>query len=43
MKISLQSSELNVKKNEYRKSTLVWFGLCCLVTPGLSKDIRCHI
>ena len=18
------------------------FGLCCLMTPGLSKDIRCH-
>ena len=22
---------------------LVWFGLCCLMTPGLSKDIRCHL
>ena len=22
---------------------LVWFGLCCLMTPGLSKDIRCHV
>ena len=21
----------------------VWFGLCCLMTPGLSKDIRCHV
>ena len=20
-----------------------WFGLCCLMTPGLSKDIRCHV
>ena len=19
------------------------FGLCCLMTPGLSKDIRCHV
>ena len=22
---------------------LVRFGLCCLMTPGLSKDIRCHV
>ena len=22
---------------------LVWFGLGCLKTPGLSKDIRCHV
>ena len=22
---------------------LVWFGLCCLMTPGLRKDIRCHV
>ena len=22
---------------------VVWFGLCCLMTPGLSKDIRCHV
>ena len=22
---------------------LVSFGLCCLMTPGLSKDIRCHV
>ena len=22
---------------------LVWFGLCCLMTPGLSKDIQCHV
>ena len=21
----------------------VWFGLCCLMTPGLSKDIQCHV
>ena len=21
----------------------LWFGLCCLMTPGLSKDIRCHV
>ena len=20
-----------------------WFGLCCLMTPGLSKDNRCHV
>ena len=20
----------------------VWFGLCCLMTPGLSQDIQCH-
>ena len=19
------------------------FGLCCLMTPGLSKDIQCHV
>ena len=19
------------------------FGLCCLIIPGLSKDIRCHV
>ena len=24
-------------------SAPVWFGLCCLMTPGLSKDIRCHV
>ena len=24
-------------------TSLVWFGLCCLLTPGLSKDIRCHV
>ena len=22
---------------------LVWFGLCRLMTPGLRKDIRCHV
>ena len=22
---------------------LVWFGLCCLMTPGLSKDIQRHV
>ena len=22
---------------------LVWFCLCCLMTPGLSKDVRCHV
>ena len=22
---------------------LVWFGLCCLMTPGLSNYIRCHV
>ena len=22
---------------------IIWFGLCCLMTPGLSKDIRCHV
>ena len=21
----------------------VWFGVCCLLTPGLSKDIQCHV
>ena len=21
----------------------VWFGLCCLMTPGLRQDIRCHV
>ena len=21
----------------------VWFGLCCLMTSGLSMDIRCHV
>ena len=21
----------------------VWFGLCCLMTPGLCKGIRCHV
>ena len=24
-------------------NSLVWFGLCCLMIPGLSKDIRCHV
>ena len=23
--------------------SVVWFDLCCLMTPGLSKDIRCHV
>ena len=22
---------------------LVWFGVYCLMTPGLSKDIQCHV
>ena len=22
---------------------VVWFDLCCLMTPGLSEDIRCHV
>ena len=22
--------------------TLIWF-FCCLMTPGLSEDIRCHV
>ena len=22
---------------------LVRFGLCCLMTPGPSEDIRCHV
>ena len=22
---------------------LIWCGLCCLMTPGLSKDIQCHV
>ena len=22
---------------------LDWFGLCCLMTPGPSKDIRCRV
>ena len=21
----------------------VRFGLCCLMTPGLSKDVQCHV
>ena len=27
------------------KGWMVWFGLvlCGLMTPGLSKDIRCHV
>ena len=28
-------------RSECRKDWLV--GLCCLMTPGLSKDIRCHV
>ena len=24
-------------------SAKIWFGLCCLMTSGLSKDIRCHV
>ena len=27
----------------FKSAGLVWFGLCCLMTPGLSKDIRCHV
>ena len=30
----------------YQLRHLAWllrFGLCCLMTPGLSKDIRCHV
>ena len=22
---------------------LLWFGLCCLMTPGFSKDIQSHV
>ena len=22
---------------------MIWFGLCCLMTPGPSKDIRCQV
>ena len=31
-----------VKDNLYITASL-WFGLCCLMTPGLSEDIRCHV
>ena len=24
-------------------TTKVWFGFCCSMTPGLSKDIWCHV
>ena len=42
---------LGIKSQEYTVvkaviidcSGLVWFGLFCLMTPGLSKDIRCHV
>ena len=27
----------------YCISLRVWFGLCCFMTPGLSKDIQCHV
>ena len=25
------------------KGVRVGLGLCCLMTPGLSKDIQCHV
>ena len=30
-----------VKRMHKEYDNKVWFGLCCLMTPGLSKDIRC--
>ena len=30
-------------KHHCQEIGLVWFGLCCLMTPGLSKDIWCHV
>ena len=49
--LTLGSSALNISrcslhtKDLIKPSNLVWFwfGLCCLMTPGLSKDIRCHV
>ena len=26
----------------YSHGAMIWVSLCCLLTPGLSKDIRCH-
>ena len=34
--------EFNENVSEH-KFGLVWIGLCSLMTPGLSKDIRCHM
>ena len=33
----LQSSVLSCKRGK------AWMVLCCIMTPGLSKDIRCHV
>ena len=30
-----------IGKWKYRNVNV--FGLCCLMTPGLSKDIQCHV
>ena len=37
--------EWSIKRSKYYYNHLiVWFGLaCCLMTPGLSKDIQCHV
>ena len=31
---------IHTKGYQHKK---VWFGLCCLMTPGPSKDIQCHV
>ena len=36
-------SDSDVDREDPSSEGLVWFGLCCLMTPGLSKDIRCHV
>ena len=38
----IDDRSLNSPINRFRFG-LVWFGLCCLMTSGLSKDIRCHV
>ena len=38
---TVQMSILMLPDTRYKKE--IWFGLCCLMTPGLSKDIHCLI
>ena len=39
----LKTGELHSDAKYDSYHLMVWFGLCCLMTSGLSKDIRCHV
>ena len=41
---SCYRGHFNGKENGHFTEVVGWLvGLCCLMTPGLSKDIRCHV